>query len=236
VIGEAAAAHLFVADLDDPRADDRDEHHLVRSLRVRAGESLTVSDGRGRWRPCVVASVTPLRLEATAAVVQDPRPDPPISVAFAPTKGDRPAWAVQKLTELGVDRIGLLHTDRSVVRWDAERAGHHIGRLETVAREAAMQSRRSCLPEIVGPLSLDSWPGPAALCDRQGSDVIDLTLANLIVGPEGGWSAAELSRDVPVVSLGPTVLRTETAVVAAGALLAALRGGTVRPRRRGDRR
>jgi 16S rRNA (uracil1498-N3)-methyltransferase len=235
-VSEGAVAHLFVDDLDAPQANDRDEHHLVRSLRLRSGESLTVSDGLGRWRPCVVASVSPLQLEPTGPVVEDPQPDPPISVAFAPTKGDRPAWAVQKLTELGVDRIGLLHTERSVVRWDEERAEGHRERLRAVAREAAMQSRRSRLPEILGPATLDAWSGPAALCDRKGTDVIDLTVTTLLIGPEGGWSDDELRRDVPVVSLGSTVLRTETAVVAAGALMAALRGGTVRPRRRGDRR
>ena len=72
-------------------------------------------------------------------------------MAFAPVKGDRPEWAVQKLAELGVDRIVVMHSDRSVVRWSGDRAASHIGRFRTVARQAVMQSRQLWLPDVAGP-------------------------------------------------------------------------------------
>ncbi|MDP9387691.1 MAG: 16S rRNA (uracil(1498)-N(3))-methyltransferase, partial [Actinomycetota bacterium] len=141
-----AAAHAFVADPASPVLDDDDRHHLERVLRLRAGEAVTVSDGAGRWRACMWAPGG--RLEPTGPVVADPPPMPPVTVAFALTKGDRPEWVVQKLTEVGVDVIVAFRGDRSVVRWDAERAAAQVSRWRRVAREAAMQSRRRWLPTV----------------------------------------------------------------------------------------
>ena len=74
--------------------------------------------------------------------------EPGLTVAFAPTKGERPEWVVQKLTELGVDRIVPLISERSVVRWAGERGAGAVERLRRVAREAAAQSRRVWLPDV----------------------------------------------------------------------------------------
>ncbi len=81
-----------------------------------------------------------------------PRDHVPCTIAVAIPKHDRPEWLVQKPTELGVDRIVFLHAERSVVRWDGDRAERHLARLAAVAVEALMQSRRVWLPEIVGPV------------------------------------------------------------------------------------
>ena len=93
----------------------------------------------------------------------EPAADPPVTVAFAPPKGDRPEWAVQKLTELGVDRIVPLVAARSVVRWTGDRAAAPVERLRRVAREAAMQSRRAWLPVVEEPSSF------AAVAARPGA-------------------------------------------------------------------
>ena len=74
--------------------------------------------------------------------------EPGLTVAFAPTKGERPEWVVQKLTELGVDRIVPLISERSVIRWAGERGTGAVERLRRVAREAAAQSRRVWLPDV----------------------------------------------------------------------------------------
>jgi 16S rRNA (uracil1498-N3)-methyltransferase len=227
-------AHAFVEDVDAPALADDDRHHLERVLRLRAGERFTVSDGRGRWRECRFG----LEVEPVDAVVVEVAPSPSVTVGFALTKGEKPEWAVQKLTEVGADRIVLFAAEHSVVRWDDERAGRALARLRRVAREAAMQCRRAWLPQVDGIVAFEealALPG-AALADRGGAPP-SLDRATVLVGPEGGWSVGErdaaTAAGVPAVEIGPHVLRAETAAVVAGAVLAALRHGLVRPRHEG---
>jgi len=238
----AAAAMVFVADPVLPVIDDADVRHLLDVLRLRAGEPVVVSDGAGRWALCRVAPGAPARgsrrvdsaglLVPDGPVVDVPRPGPELTVAFTPTKGDRPEWVTQKLTELGVDRIVPLQTARSVIRWDGERGGKQVERLRRVAREASAQCRRVWLPEIADVCRLDGLAGiagvPAALADP-GGEPPGLGTRVIAVGPEGGWDDAERTSVNCTVGLGPTVLRAETAAVVAGALLCALRCSVVLP-------
>ena len=154
-------------------------------------------------------------------------------MAFAPTKGERPEWVVQKLTELGIDRIVPLVSERSVVRWSGTRHQGAVERLRRVAREAAAQCRRVWLPEIsdtvtFGALEGLGAPGEVVLAQLSG-DRPRVTQRVVAVGPEGGWSAAELDSGLPTVGFGLSVLRAETAAVTAGALMVSLRTGTVAP-------
>ena len=223
-----AAAHAFVDDLDAPGLSDEDRHHLERVLRLRPGAQITVSDGAGRWRLCRFAG----GLEPLGDIVIEARPSPPITVAVALTKGERLDWAVQKLTELGVDGIVPLAAARSVVRWDDARAKHHLERLGRIARQAAMQSRRTWLPAVddLRPFAeVAAFPGAALAEPGGGPPTLERPL--VLVGPEGGWAEEEAAAALPRVDLGPTVLRAETAAVAAAALLCALREGLVGPSR-----
>src|SRR4051794_39478019 len=115
----AGKAHVFVDDLDALELADDDHHHLARVLRLRTGDELTASDGAGRWRQCRFG--TPL--EPLSPIEFDEPPQPEITIAFALVKGQRPEWIVQKLTEIGVDRIVPFLAERSVVQWDDEKAG-----------------------------------------------------------------------------------------------------------------
>jgi 16S rRNA (uracil1498-N3)-methyltransferase len=226
-------AHAFVDDPEAPELSDEDRHHLERVLRVRRGEEVTVSDGAGRWRRCRLGVGGALEPAGDVEVV--PRPAPAVAVAFALTKGERPELAVQKLTELGVDRIVPFVAERSVVRWEGERAARNVARLRRVAREAGVQARLAYLPSVADLTDLPSvaaLPG-AALCDH-GGDPPRLRFPTLLVGPEGGWADAEREIPLPTVALGPTVLRAETAAIAAGTLLTALRAGAVVERGRSD--
>ena len=163
-------------------------------------------------------------------VERTPRPDPPVTVAFAVVKGQRPEWAVQKLTEIGVDRIVPLVAARSVVRWPPGESGGQLARLRRVAREAAMQSRRVWLPVVDGVTSFaDVAAEPGATLAHPGGLPPSLRRPVVLVGPEGGWDGAELDAGVPLVGLGPSVLRTETAAVVAAAFLCGMRSGTVDP-------
>jgi 16S rRNA (uracil1498-N3)-methyltransferase len=214
---------VFVHDVEAPDLADDDRHHLQRALRLRPGDPVVVSDGAGAWRPARFGD----EVEPDGDVVRVPRPEPVLTVGLTPTKGDRPEWAVQKLTELSVDRIVVLQTERSVVRWDGDRAEHHLARLRRIAREAAMQSRQVWLPEVVGPAPLSRYDeAPLAEPGGRPLAVGDTTV---LCGPEGGWSDTERAEDREHVALGPAVLRAETAAVTAGALLVALREGLVRP-------
>ena len=166
-------------------------------------------------------------LDADGQVVTSLVPKPLLTVAFAVPKGDRPELIVQKLTELGIDRIVPIRSDRSVVAWDGERAGKHVERLRRVAREAAMQSRRVWLP-VVDPLTafdaFDAIDRSATALAEPGGEALDGSIETVLVGPEGGWSEAELARGVRRVSLGSTVLRVDTAAIAAAVRICALRG------------
>jgi 16S rRNA (uracil1498-N3)-methyltransferase len=231
---------VFVDDLDRPRPDEADLHHLLRVRRLRPGERVVAADGRGGFVPCRIGDAPgPVSAGAVTEVlvVEGPvehqaRPSPGLTVAFAPVKGDRPEWVVQKLTEVGVDRIVVLRTARTVVRWEGERAGRAAARLATVAREAAAQSRRVWLPDVAGPLGLDEVGaelGTELVLARPGGGPPSLEHPAVAVGPEGGWDEAELARFPGSLGLGPTVLRAETAAVVAGALLCGLRSGAVGP-------
>jgi 16S rRNA (uracil1498-N3)-methyltransferase len=238
----AAAAMVFVPDLGDPRLDAESAHHLVDVLRLRPGELVVASDGSGSWVPCRVTSAVAkgegrrrdpsaiLELDGVVSVTPEIRPR--LTVAFAPVKGDRPEWVVQKLSELGVDRIVPISTRRSVVHWEGERATRALERLSRVAREASSQCRRTRIPEI-GPVSsldgLAGLTGGTLSLAHPGGPPPSLEHPVIAIGPEGGWDPDELADDLATVGLGPTILRAETAAIAAATLLCGLRSVLIAP-------
>ncbi len=217
-----AAAHVFVSSVDEPVLEGADRHHLERVLRLRAGAELTVGDGRGRWRPVVLGA----ELQPLGSVVSESAARPTLTVGFTVVKGDRPDLVVRALTEVGIDRIVPLHSARSVVRWTGDQRDEAVERLRRVVRSAGMQSRRVWLPEV------SEVQGPGELIAAGGDDVAmavpgagdGVDRPTVLIGPEGGWTAEELASgggSVAQVGLGPHVLRTETAAIAAGVLLVA---------------
>ena len=217
---------VFVTDLEAPALAEDDRHHLARVLRLRPGDPLVLGDGHGGWRPARVGAEP----EPTGPIVVEEPAHPSLTIGFALVKGHKPELAVQKLTELGIDRIVLFRAERSVVRWDDGQAARALARLRSVARAAALQSHRTRLPLVEGVVTLGdiSAEPEAAMADR-GGDPPSLAHTTVLVGPEGGWSPAERSLLVPRMALGPHVLRAETAALTAGALMAALRSGLLGP-------
>jgi 16S rRNA (uracil1498-N3)-methyltransferase len=212
---------------------DRDDgHHLATVRRLRSGEVVTAGDGRGRWRTYTVTEVTrgALTITATGEPRREPDLVPRLTVAFALTKGVKPETVVRQLTELGVDALLPVIGERSVPRVQADRGHAVVDRLRRVAREAAMQSRRARLPDVTGPAPLLDLVGREGLVVAEPGtpprvpDAAD-TGWTVLVGPEGGFSGAERDalRSLPRLTLGPHVLRAETAAVAAAAVLAPLR-------------
>ena len=211
----SSAAHVFVDSLDDLTLQPDDAHHLFRVLRIRDGERVTVTDGRGSW---LVSEVVGQTLRPVGDSIKEPV-GPLLTIASAIPKGDRAEWMVQKLTEIGVAEIVLLHCERSVVRWEGDRAVRQLARATRVAREAAMQSRRVWLPLVTGPrpcadvLALEG----VAVAEPNGQAAGDLGWrpSTVVIGPEGGFSDRELAAASALVALGPNVLRIETAAIVA---------------------
>jgi 16S rRNA (uracil1498-N3)-methyltransferase len=212
-------AHVFVSSLPAVALAHDDEHHLDRVLRLEPTDIITVSDGAGRWatanwsRPRGLTIVSQIHLE--------PAHDT-LTIGCAIPKGDRPELVVQKLTELGVDRILLFESARSVVRWDEEKRRRQLERLRRIAHEAAMQSRRVYLP-AVGCIAFDQviqFNG-VAMAEPGGRDPIDTSVSTVLIGPEGGFDTDELDFAVPKVQLSRHVLRVETAAIVAATMLVA---------------
>jgi 16S rRNA (uracil1498-N3)-methyltransferase len=198
--------------------------------RLREDESVTVADGAGTWRPYTVVHARrgAVDLRARSEPVVEPQLEPRLAVAFAVTKGAKPDLVVQKLTELGVDRIAPLEARRSVPRWRSDRAGAAVARLQRVAVEAAAQSRRARVPEVETPVPVAALAGRPGLvvADPAGDGVDRISLPpngewTLVVGPEGGLEPGELDelRAAARLGVGPHVLRAETAAIAGAAVL-----------------
>jgi 16S rRNA (uracil1498-N3)-methyltransferase len=220
-----AAAQVFVDDLATVTLTEPDRHHLVRVLRLRDGEQVVACDARGSWRMC--ALTTDGTLDPVGDAFTEPAPLETVAVWLPALKGDRAEWAIAKLTELGVDEIGLLRCERSSVRLDGSATDRVLSRWRRVAREAACQSRRTRLPEILGPHDVESAVGGGALrCDLGGEARVS-SPRTLAVGPEGGWSEAERGTPDASYGLGDGVLRTETAAVVAGVAVTASRRGSL---------
>jgi len=218
-----AATHVIVDDVTAPVLAEDDRHHVVRVLRLRDGENVSVTDGRGAWRVCAWSDGA---LRPVSDVVREPS-RAPLGVAFALCKSDKPETIVQKLTELGVDTIVPFVSARSVVKWDADKAERNLERWRKVAREAVMQSRQVFVPTIesvVGSVQeLVRIHGAGLAVAEPGGGSIGDGASMIAVGPEGGFTNDELALFGSSVGLPGGVLRAETAAVVAGALLVARR-------------
>ncbi|MGB3736912.1 MAG: 16S rRNA (uracil(1498)-N(3))-methyltransferase [Ilumatobacter sp.] len=213
----SSATHVLIPDatgLDQAEIDvGADvEHHLRRVLRLRDGERVSVTDGAGRWRMCVVVMGSGFGLEATSEIVTAPdRVE--FTIASAIPKGDRVDWLVQKTTELGADRVVLLHAERSAIKWKSERADKQIVRLQRIADEALRQSRRVWRCSVEGPVDAMGLIAGAAVAEP-GGEPLTGNESLIAIGPEGGWSPDELGCAGRRVAIGENILRTETAAVA----------------------
>jgi 16S rRNA (uracil1498-N3)-methyltransferase len=216
----STSAHVLVdpEQLGTLSIDDDTLHHLRRVLRLRDGEQVSVTGGGGRWLLATVrVEGSSLALEAAGAIVTEPARTDQFTLAVAMPKGDRLDWLVQKVTELGVDRLALLHAERSVVRWKPDRVHSQLVRLRRISDEACRQSRRVWRVAIDAPVEATTVLAGFVVAEP-GARRLESTDRSVAIGPEGGWSPDELEIARERVSLGPNILRTETAAVAATAL------------------
>jgi 16S rRNA (uracil1498-N3)-methyltransferase len=215
-----SAAHVLVGDVGAAELDDAAAHHVFRVLRVADGDTITITDGAGAWRACRVVGAA---LEVIDEVHRVERNAVMLELYVAVPKQDRPEWLVQKATELGADRIVFLHADRSVVRWADDRARRHLAKLTRIAEEAAMQSRRVWVPAVEGPVAAHEVLRNGVAIAEPGGRAVGPGDRSVAIGPEGGWSERELALADDRIGLADTILRVETAAVAACTMLASLR-------------
>lgn len=212
---------------DRVHLDKGESRHAVSVLRLGEGAEIELFDGAGTVARARITAADKRAVQAQ--LIEVVRTEPASyrhTLACAAPKGDRLRWLVEKSTELGIDRVVLLQTDRSVV----EPGISKLDKLRQTAVAAAKQCRRARLPELERSAQwskfLDSIDVETQLivADPGGAPIAEAeqTCLNrsvvLAIGPEGGWTADELqsARDkgAVVVSLGSTILRIETAAIA----------------------
>ena len=215
--------------------------HAAAVRRMRAGERLLLADGAGGLAAATVLSAGRDTVELdVAAATREPAPEPRLVVVQALPKGDRGELAVQVMTEAGVDEIVPWQASRCVTRWQGDRGRRSRQRWEAIAREAAKQARRSWVPALAEPASTRqvaerlAGAGAAYVLHEGATEPLSTVTPPssgeivLVVGPEGGVAPEELAAFTAVgarpVRLGPTVLRTSTAGVAALAVVNAATG------------
>lgn len=223
---------------------EQEQHHLVRVLRLQEGARVQVADGSGSSAGGRLVNAA---VEVTSPPVREPIAIPELWVAQALPKGRKLDEVIQQLTELGVDGIAPVVAERSITRPAGGKYPRLVERWEAVARAASEQSRRPRRPRVCAPRPFETLlkeefngdrSGVGLLADPSGAP-LPTVLAELgarpridrlvlVVGPEGGFTPAELAAFDAIgglrVGLGPTVLRTEHAAAAGAAVIQAVLG------------
>jgi len=210
--------------------------HVSRVLRMRAGDELVLFDGSGGEYPAVITSVARSAVTARADEFVAREAESPLGIhlGIGLSRGERLELVVQKATELGVAAITPLFTGRAGVRIDGDRLQRKGEHLRQVAISACEQCGRNRLPAVQDPTSLAHWLGETR-ADRRfvlhhraeplPAQTTAPTRVALLIGPEGGLTDGEIEQAQQAgyqpLSLGPRVLRTETAPLAAIAILQA---------------
>lgn len=220
--------------------DGSEGRHAATVRRLRVGERLVLTNGRGGLAVCEVLDTGPGRLQLRVLRHEtEPAPALRVTLAQALVKGQRGELAVELATEAGVDAVLPWRAARCVARWDeGPRGARALSRWRETAREAAKQARRGWFPEVAEPVSttvLGQRCAAAAGCLVLHEDAIDplpavqLPAAGellLVVGPEGGITEAELATLTAaggrLVRLGPGILRSSSAGMVALSIIGAL--------------
>lgn len=221
------------------RLEEESAHYLRTVLRLKKGFQLTVFNGDGHEYAALVtvASREGVWLAIGEGCLRDTESPLYTHLGLGISRGERMDFALQKAVELGVSRITPLLTEHCVVRLDEDKKGNRLHHWQRVIRSACEQSGRNRLPTLDEPLTLDDWLvqpyGVRLFLDPQGTISLNCLTppedrVTLLSGPEGGFSDRERNRarhaGFTPIRLGPRILRTETAVLAALAAVQTLWG------------
>lgn len=221
-------------------------HYVGRVLRLKAGDALTLFDGRGGEFAATVSAVSKNGVVVTTGQKSSRERESPLSIHLvqAVSRGERMDFVVQKATELGVVRVTPVMSEFSVVKLDGSKRDKRARHWQRIAQSACEQSGRNRVPDIGEPCTFGEWlqslaadkarlrlllepSAPATLATVRATPVA----VDLLIGPEGGLSEREVEQALAAgfiaVRFGPRILRTETAAIAAIAALQARWGDLV---------
>lgn len=216
--------------------------YIGRVLRLKPGDGFTIFDGKGGEYPATVATVSKSEVQISIAEIHEHNAESPLAIHLLQgiSRGERMDFVVQKATELGVQRITPVLTEFSVVKLDPKRAKKRAQHWSNIVISACEQCGRNILPVIDAPQPLRNWFGDnIASADTRvllrpdanvplGSVTKPEGAITLLVGPEGGFSDVEYEQaeiaGFKAAGFGPRILRTETAAIAAIAVLQSLHG------------
>ncbi len=215
-----------------------EHHYLTRVRRQEVGATICLLDGEGHWADAEIIAIDEHATTIQAALPQEIEPARfALTVAPALIKGERMDQAISKMVELGVQRISPITTKHTIVRLTSERAARRLTRFQSVARAAARQSRNARPPTIDAIRSFEDFlaqvpdaelrliPETTSVCTPLAQTLPATTPRSVvaIIGPEGGFANTELTQAKEAgflpVSLGPRILRAETACIAVTAML-----------------
>jgi 16S rRNA (uracil1498-N3)-methyltransferase len=239
LIGDLRLPRFFAPEIGGDLIDlpPEEAHHLTHVLRLGAGDEIAVFDGRGAERRARVERTgrRGARVRLLDSMPTAPEPRVALTLAQAILKGDRMDAVVRDATMLGVAAVQPLVTRRTIGRAPAARAGSARERWRRIAIASAKQCRRAVVPEVLQAVDFEEWVGgveggvilvePGVPHHEQSMPDSPVSRAVLVVGPEGGWEAAELdaarrARFRPL-TLGALTLRAEAAPLVAIAALRA---------------
>ncbi len=217
--------------------DEDGSQHVGRVLRCRPGDPLVLFDGSGSEYPAVIERVGRQMVEVRVGEATQPPVESPLDLilGLVMSRGERMDWAIQKACELGVSEVCPLTSRHCEVRLDDDRAGRRVGHWQKVAISASEQSGRTRVAKVRAVQGIEAWvasvaadvllvahPGPPSDALRPAAGPRPARVA-LLVGPEGGLHEAEVDqarqRGFQHFTLGPRILRTETAPMVALSLL-----------------
>jgi 16S rRNA (uracil1498-N3)-methyltransferase len=212
--------------------DDQASHHLARVLRASVGDALILFNGQGGEFAAEITAIDKKKVEVKVMEFSPREVESPLHIQLAQgiARGEKMDFIVQKAVELGVSSIVPLITERCNVRLDQERQEKRLQHWQSVVISACEQSGRNRLPELSSPYSLEQWLGTVDADYRfvlsphtdkklSKAPMLPNSKVVLLIGPEGGLSDQEVSLAIEngftPLNLGPRVLRTETATLAA---------------------
>lgn len=216
--------------------------HLIKVLRLRAGAQFIAFNGEGQDFLCEIDIARAEACESRVLQAQNACPESPVRICLiqAICRGEKMDWLLEKATELGVSEIVVVKSERSEVHLDSERAAKRREHWQRVAISACEQSGRAVVPEVRGLWALDQYlsqpsdPSPQKWVLQPGGTALStlpsdpLKSIQIAVGPEGGWSERDLQQlgisGFDSIGLGPRVMRTETAGLAAISALQTIYG------------
>ena len=206
-----------------------DEHHILHVMRMKKGDEIeVVSDERVFL--CRIDNTNPLEVSVIHEIENDVELKEEVTLLFALTKGDKIDLVLQKATELGVKKVALISTERTVVNYDNKDIDKKLARFSKIMKEASEQSHRVIVPELLGVFDLKNLPKEVyselnyVAYEKDANDISG-AFSNLekgksisvLIGPEGGFSEQEINRLTTLgfirTSLGKRILRAETAAI-----------------------